>query len=167
MSCEPSPKVSARPANRLPNGPRQPPKNSSDFPSDEKSKANRPSPSFPSFASVKKTSVSSRRHGNHPADAETVRDHSEARRPESFPERHRHLPAFRQRGEHLVRFGFRRNRHGKREAIEVHLFRRTTVGRHDQRFAYAKAAVHDFVFEAGREHSRLWRFGTFIVTHLQ
>src|SRR5262249_4376557 len=48
--------------------------------------------------------ISSRRHVDHPGDAEAVGDHTEARREEGFAQRHLHLSAIAQRSEQA--FGF-------------------------------------------------------------
>src|SRR5215208_5221832 len=50
------------------------------------------------------------RHRDHPANAETVGDHAEARRPERFGKWHPHLPAVRERSELAVSVGFIRSR---------------------------------------------------------
>src|SRR5262252_3239073 len=69
-------------------------------------------------------------HDDHPADAEAVGDHAEALGEERLAERHSHLAAVGERGEHAVGLGFVPGIDGEREALEFRLALRAAVGRH-------------------------------------
>src|SRR5215813_9234976 len=66
-------------------------------------------PASGSYAGANSTLLR-RHHADHPADAEAVLDHAEARRPERLCQRHLHVAALGQRGERAFGFGFVRNR---------------------------------------------------------
>src|SRR6266700_375645 len=101
---------------------------------------------------------------DHPAEAEAVGKHAEARRPERLAQRHLYLAAVGQRGEGAVGLGFRRHGQREREAGEARTFL-ASVGSHECGSADAESGVHDFVFKARRQHPGRRRFRAFLVVH--
>ena len=55
---------------------------------------------------------------DHPADAETVREHAETRRPECLGQRHLYLPTLSESGKDSIGFSFIGYREGQRKPLE-------------------------------------------------
>src|SRR5260221_9296858 len=58
---------------------------------------------------------------NHPANAEAIGEHAEARRPESLAQRHSHLATVGQGCERAIGLGFMRHRERERKTVELRL----------------------------------------------
>src|SRR5689334_4465513 len=65
---------------------------------------------------------------DHPADAEAIRQHAEARREKSLAQRRLHLAAIAERGEDSIGLGLVRHRERQREALEAGLALAVPVG---------------------------------------
>jgi glutathione S-transferase len=92
---------------------------------------------------------------HHPADAELIGDHAEARREERLGERHLHLTAIGKRIEEAIGLGLalRREREGK--ALEARLSLATTIRCHQGRVAHPEARMHHLVLGSRRCGRRL------------
>ncbi len=104
-------------------------------------------------------------NADHPADAELVFQHAEARRPKGLVQRHGDFAAVGQRVEITIGFGFRGHRERHREALETFRLRTATVRGHDGRLAHAEAGVHDLVAPVRRHHARRRRFRAVLEAH--
>ena len=71
-----------------------------------------------------------RRDTDHPAQAEAVGEHAEARRPERLRQRHPHLATVGERREGAVGLGYRRHGKRERETVEARACR-ASVGCHE------------------------------------
>src|SRR5262245_65949661 len=85
-------------------------------------------------------------HDNHPAHAEAVGDHTEARREEGFAERHAHLPPLGQRVEEPIGHTGIRCGNRQRKPSKSRFAGASAVGRHHGRVTDAETRVHHFVF---------------------
>jgi hypothetical protein len=104
------------------------------------------------------------RDRDHPAQAEAVGDHAEARRPERFAERHLDAAAV---GEGVERpAGLRLRRDGEREPDAVELRPVVAaVGRHERHAADAERGVHDLLLEPRLEHPGGRRLRALVEAH--
>ena len=104
-------------------------------------------------------------HHHHLADVELVSQHSVARTPECFAERHVDLASAGQSIENSMRVGFRGNDHGQSKTREMRIVSAAAIGRHDRCFANLKRRVHNFVLETCLQHPSGNGIGTFAETH--
>ncbi|CAG9263670.1 hypothetical protein PUN4_440044 [Paraburkholderia unamae] len=89
---------------------------------------------------------------DHPRHAEFIVEHAEARRPEGFLERHRHVAAFGERREiALGRGGVGRGQRDAEAEELVVLGHAAAVGHHELRVADLERRVHDLVGEVRRQ----------------
>ncbi len=84
---------------------------------------------------------------------------------EGLRQRHLHLPAVGERGEHALGLGLVRRRQRQRKTLEARFSLAVTVGGHHHGLADAEVRMQHLVFGARREHAGWRGLGALLVTY--